>query len=106
MPDTSPKAKALPSSRIKLEKLNPLTAEHKQQFLSLLDEFPDVFTERPRLCNVGQHEIHVTSDFKPKRLKAYRVPEVLKPEMARQVKKLLDLGFIEPSNSEMASPIV
>ena len=33
-------------------------------------------------------------------------PEVLKPEVARQIQELLDLGFIEPSNSEMASPIV
>jgi len=34
------------------------------------------------------------------------VPEVLKSEVARQIQELLDLGFIEPSNSEMASPIV
>ena len=34
------------------------------------------------------------------------MPEVLKPEVARQIQELLDLGFIEPSNSEMASPIV
>jgi len=47
------------------------------------------FSERPGLCKVGQHEIHVTPDFKPKRLKAYRVPEVLKPEVARQIQELL-----------------
>jgi len=34
------------------------------------------------------------------------VPEVLKSEVARQVQELLDLSFIEPSNSEMASPTV
>ena len=48
----------------------------------------------------------MTPDFKPKRLKAYRVPELLKPEVARQLQELLDLGFICPSKSEMASPIV
>ena len=80
--------------------------KQKQQFLALLDEFADVFSERPGLCKVGQHEIHATDDFKPKRLKTYRVPDVLKPEVARQIQQLLDLGFIEPSNSEMASPIV
>jgi len=72
----------------------------------VLDEFADVFTERPELCKVGQHEIPVTPDFKPKRLKAYRVPEVLKSEVARQIQELLDLGIIEPSNGEMPSPIV
>ena len=34
------------------------------------------------------------------------MPEVLKSEVARQIQELLDLGFIELSNSEMASPIV
>jgi len=67
------------------------TEQHPQQFLALLDEFADV---------------HVTPDFKPKRLKAYTVSEVLKPEVARQIQELLDLGFIKPSNCEMASPTV
>ena len=70
VPEITPKAEALPSSRIKPEKLSHLTAEQKQQFLALLDEYADVFSERPGLCKVGQHEIHVTDDFKPKRLKA------------------------------------
>jgi len=33
------------------------------------------------------------------------MPEVLKPQVARKIQELLDLGFIEPSNSEMASTI-
>ena len=57
-------------------------------------------------CKVGMHDINVTPDFKPKRLKAYGVSELLKAEVARQIQELLDLGFIVPSNSEMASPIV
>ena len=96
----------LPSHRIDDEKLAHLTPEQKQQFLSLLDEFSDVFVERPGLYEAVMHEIHVTPDFKPKRMKAYKVPEVLKPEVARQLQELLDLGFICPSDSEMASPIV
>ena len=83
VPDTSPRAEPLPSSRINPAKLNHLSPEQKGQFLSVLDEFADVFTERPGLCTVGQHEILVTPDFKQKRLKAYRVPEVLKSEVAR-----------------------
>ena len=31
--------------------------------LKLLDEFADVFVEKPGLCNEGVHEIHVTLDF-------------------------------------------
>jgi len=52
------------------------------------------------------HEIPIASDFRPKRLKAYRVPDNLKPEVDRQITELLKLGFIEPSSSPMASPIV
>jgi len=48
-----------------------------------LDEYADVFVEKPGLCYKGVHEIHVNSDFKPQRLKAYKVPELLKPEVAR-----------------------
>ena len=36
----------------------------------------------------------------------YRIPEVLKPEVQRQIEELLRNGFIQPSNSLMASPIV
>ena len=53
-----------------------------------------------------QHEIHVGEDFKPKRLRAYRVPENLKPAVRKEIQQMLDLGIIKPSKSEMASPIV
>ena len=32
----------------------------------------------------SEHQ-HVTPDFKPRRLRAYKVPELLKPEVARQL---------------------
>ena len=104
--DVVSNAEPLPSAKIDLAKLEHLTSEQKQQFLALLDDFADVFADKPGLCKLGMHEIHVTPDFKPKRLKAYKVPELLKPEVARQLQELLDLGFICPSTSEMASPIV
>jgi len=52
------------------------------------------------------HEINVTEDFRPKRLRAYRVPESLKPEVEKQIQEMLKMGVIKPSKSEMASPIV
>ena len=53
-----------------------------------------------------QHEIHVMSEFKPRRLPAYRMPESLKDEVQRQIDEMLAMGIIKPSKSEMASPIV
>jgi hypothetical protein len=104
--DEQGNAEMLPSQRIEPSKLSHLTVEQRKQFVAILDEFKDCFTEKPGLCKFGCHEINVSADFKPKQLKAYRVPELLKPEVARQIQELLDTGFIRPSSSPMASPIV
>jgi len=96
----------LPSNKIDPEKLEHLNADQNDALLKLLDEFADVFVEKPGLCNEDGHEIHVTPDFKPRRLAAYKVPELLIPEVARQLQKLLDMGFIRKSTSNMANPIV
>ena len=53
-----------------------------------------------------QHEINISADFKPKRLRAYRVSENLKPMVEAQVTELFKLGIIKPSKSEMGSLIV
>ena len=52
-----------------------------------------------------QHEINVSQDFRPKRMRAYRVTEHLKPMAEGQIQELLKSGIIKPSKSEMGSPI-
>jgi hypothetical protein len=101
---TSPES--APSSRIDPSKVAHLTDTEKRQLFAVLDKFPEVFSDKPGYCPLIEHEIKVSSDFKPKRLRAYRVPELLKPEVERQIKEMLDLGIIVPSSSEMASPVV
>ena len=96
----------LPSEKIDPAKLAHLSDQQREELLNVLDRFPECFADRPGYCDLMQHEIHVGKDFKPKRLKAYRVPESLKPEVRRQIQEMLDLGIIKPSKSEMASPIV
>ena len=99
-------AQNLPSQRIDADKLSHLNAEQRQQLLEVLDRYPDVFRDEPGLCTLVQHEIPLTADFRPRRLRAYRIPERLKPEVDRQIKELADQGFIRRSNSPMASPLV
>ena len=53
-----------------------------------------------------QHEINLSPDFRPRRLKAYQVPERLKPQVNQEIQHLLDLGVIRPSSSDMVSPLV
>jgi hypothetical protein len=43
---------------------------------------------------------------KPKRLRACEIPEVLKPEVDRLIREMLELDIIKPSISETASPVV
>ena len=73
---------------------------------AVLDKYPDVFSDTPGLCTAVSHEIKLLPGFFPKRLRAYRVPQHYKSEVERQVLELLQLGFIEPSDSPQASPIV
>lgn len=97
---------SLPSRRIDAEKVAHLTHVQKRQLFEVLDKFPEVFSEKPGFYSGVEHEIKITPGFEPKRLREYRVPELLKPEVDRQIHELLELGIIRPSCSEMASPVV
>jgi len=97
---------SLPSQCIASDKLQHLEPQQRQALLAVLDEFADVFSDFPGLCTIVQHEIYVTNDFRPRTTHAYRVPEVLKHEIERQVDELLKAGFIVPSRSPMASGVV
>jgi len=95
-----------PSKKIDPAKLEHLSESQREELLAVLDQFPDCFSDTPGFCDYIEHEIHVSSDFKPKILRAYKVPECLKPEVERQINELLSIGFIRPSKSKMASPLV
>jgi hypothetical protein len=97
---------SLPSAKINRSKLTHLSADQQQELLEILDEFAECFAETSGFCPYVEHSIAIDDDFKPKRLREYRIPEVLKPEVQRQIDELMKNGFIRPSNSSMASPIV
>ena len=96
----------LPSQRVSEEQIKHLALWQRKQLLDVLDKYAVCFSESPGLCTVVQHEIPVTTDFKPKRLPAYRVPENLKESVNTQIKQLLESGIIKPSKSPMSSPVV
>ena len=96
----------LPSSKIEPCKLSHLSPAQRKELLAVLDKYPECFSETPGFCNTVEHEIIVTPDFRPKRIKPYRVPEKLRPEVDRQINGLAELGFIQESKSPMVSPLV
>jgi len=57
-------------------------------------------------AKIVQHKIPVSPDFKPKRLKGYRIPEKLKPNVEQQINDMLQQNIIRRSTSPMACPIV
>ena len=96
----------LPSCTLDRSTINHLSEDEQKQLLDLLDEFAECFSDKPGLCTAAQHEITTLPGFVPKRIKPYRIPESLKPEVERQIDGLLQDGIIIPSNSPMISPIV
>ena len=96
----------LPSQVIPRDKLSHLSGLQSRQLLAVLDEFPDVFSDRPGLCALVQHTVELLPGYAPRRLRAYRVPCHYQDQVNEQVAELLQRGFIEPSTSPQASPLV
>ena len=94
----------LPSTRIEAAKLEHLDAQQSQQLLQLVDKYADRFSDKPGLCDAAFHRIQ--SDFVPRQMRPYHVPDKFKPKVDRQIAELLEMGLIRPSNSPMVSPIV
>ena len=95
-----------PSAQIDPNAIAHLTVPERKQLCDLLDRFPEIFSDKPGFCPLLEHTITVSTDFRPKSLRAYKVPELLKPEVEKQIRELLALGIIVPSHSEMSSPVV
>jgi len=102
----SPTQILLPSQRLYEMDLSHLSDPEKQQLLAVLDKYAHVFSDSPGLYEGVSHHIPVTTDFKPRCLKEYKIPDKIKPEVMRQIQDLLNQGIIKPSNSPMSSPVV
>jgi len=93
----SDQTELLPSQIIEMEPLSHLSEDERVRLLAALNKYPECFSETPVFCDLIQHEIHVSDDFRPKRLRSYRVPENLKPKVEEQIQELLRLGIMKHS---------
>ena len=86
--------------------VNPeLEVQMQAEIRHLLAEFQDVFSDVPKVTNLGQHSIKLTST-EPIRSKAYPLPYALREEIDKEIDSMLASGIIEPSTAPYASPIV
>ena len=82
-----------------------LTDRQRQELTELVGRHRDVFSEVPGRTHLAQHDIE-TEAYKKVRLRPYRIPEARRDAVRDEVRRMLDLGVIEPSNSAWSSPIV
>jgi hypothetical protein len=88
----------LPSQKIAVDRLSHSSEVQRLVLFTVLDKYPECVSHKPSYCPILEHEINVTSDFRPKRLPAYRVPENLKAGVDLQIRRLLGQGVIRPSD--------
>ena len=70
-----------------------------------MEEYQDIFTERPGTADLGEHQIELTTAY-PIQTKPYAMPYSKRKEVEEEVQKMLEMRVIEPSNSPYNSPIV
>lgn len=76
---------------------------------SLCTEYNDVFYmegDKLTYTNVIQHRIELKPDTKPIYVRQYRLPEIQKIEIKRQLEEMEANGIIEPCHSQWNAPIM
>jgi len=84
---------------------NKLDEEQTKQVKQLLHEYRDIFTYIPKITNLGEHSITLTS-VEPVRGKAYPLPHAMKAVLDKELDTMLSMDIIEPSTAAYASPVV
>lgn len=84
---------------------NHLPAEQQQQMLNLLNEYPDVFTNRLGCTHLLKHNIELT-DETPCAQHAYRIADSLRKPVEDEIRRMLQAGVIRESISEYSAPMV
>ena len=86
--------------------INPrLKDSQKHQLENLLQQYSDIFSDVPKVTNLLEHSIPLTTD-EPVISKPYPVPLSMKNVIRKEIDKMLKLGVIEPSTASYASPVV
>ncbi|GFT85886.1 retrovirus-related Pol polyprotein from transposon opus [Trichonephila clavipes] len=73
---------------------------------NLISKFKYIFNKPVQPARVGAHKIELVANAVRRKPHCYSVPMAYRREVERQVQELLDLNLIEPSEAEIAHPIV
>lgn len=82
-----------------------LSNYQQQQLAKVHQSFPSLFQEKPGMTKVITHSI-ILKDPTPINQKPYRVPEKMVEKLKTEVKMMLEMEIVQPSQSEWSSPIL
>lgn len=71
----------------------------------LIEEFRTTFSDRPGKTSLLVHDIELTEN-QPVRSRPYRVSPRQKAIIETEIKRILELGVIEPGESDFTSPLI
>lgn len=89
----------------KLVEQAELNPDQRAELRELVCEFKDIFSDTPGRTTAIVHDIELISSD-PVRSKAYRVSPRQRQVMATEINKMLELGVIEPGESDYTSPLI
>lgn len=90
-------------------RLDHCNADERSEIEKMITEFPDIFHIKGdplSFTNVAEHVITLKPNTRPVFTRQYKVPQVLVPEMNRQIDELIQNDIVEPSISNLNSPIL
>jgi hypothetical protein len=82
-----------------------LLGDQKKQASDLIQQFQEIFTDKPGRTNLVEHRVCLTSED-PIRSKPYSVPYTVRESLKNEIREMMRLGVIRESSSPYASPVV
>ena len=82
-----------------------LSEKQKEEMELLLEEFNDVLQDKPGRIDMAEHSIETGTET-PVRQLPYRIPYAQREEMMKEVQRMEEMGVVQPSKSDWASPVV
>jgi len=87
------------------DKLKHLDINKKEDLLLLVGSYEHLFSDSPTQTNVIFHDVDV-GDASPIKQHPYRTNPIKQQHMEKEIRYLLENGFIEPSKSNWSSPCI
>jgi len=78
-----PKSNFYPIALFIVDQLTHLNSTQCQELYDLFDSYYERFSDKPGFCSYFQNHSAINKEFKSKRLREYRIPELMKAEIQR-----------------------